>query len=259
MDEFERRLRTEVTRRADELEPAGDLPERITARVARRRRQQRLRTGALAAGVAVLAVVAALGRPGGGPDTVETADDHDPAVTTQTTRPAGTDTTSTLRSDATSTTTATSDGTTGTADTTDTTAETTGTTEGTGDPSGTAPTSTVDTSTTTTTTQRELEPPDSPQPAAGTCGRADSAVVEVTLNPDIPSPRCVQVDADQSLRVRNNTDQQVDVSFAHHAATLAPGGAQAFAQAFGDYLEPGVHRVDTSLYGGSGPEIWLVP
>lgn len=258
MDEFERRLRTEVTRRADELQPAGDLPERITARVARRRRQQRLRTGALATGVAVLAVVAALSRPGGGPDTVETADDHDPAVTTQTTRPGGTDTTSTLRSDTTSTT-ATSDGTTGTADTTDTTAGTTGTTVGTDEPSGTAPTSTVGTSTTTTTTPRQLEPPDSPQPAAGTCGRADSTVVEVTLNPDIPSPRCVQVDPDQSLRVRNNTDQQVDVSFAHHAATLAPGGAQAFAQPFGDYLEPGVHRVDTNLYGGSGPEIWLAP
>jgi hypothetical protein len=51
----------------------------------------------------------------------------------------------------------------------------------------------------------------------------------------------------------------VDITFAGASATVADGGSQAFPRPFGEYLEPGVHVVAVSLYGGSGPEVWFTP
>jgi hypothetical protein len=115
-------------------------------------------------------------------------------------------------------------------------------------------------STTTTvpaSTPSTLKPPDADAPAAGTCGTSQDEVVEVTINPDIPSPRCVQVTADQRLRIVNRADQPCDVSLAQFSATLQPGESTDFDMPFGDYLEPGVHRVGMSIYGSSGAEVWL--
>ena len=42
-------------------------------------------------------------------------------------------------------------------------------------------------------------------------------------------------------------------------ATLEPGESVTFDQPFGDYLAPGVHTLAVSLYGGSGPQLWLKP
>lgn len=245
MADFEERLRAAVTERAGEFTPADDLPARIGARVAHRRRQQRLLAGGLAAGVtaAALLVGVLVSRPTTDNHRVETADQR------------ATSTTTTGSTSTTSSTTSTTDGT-----TTSSTAGTTGTT--TGSPGPTAappPTGTGPSTSTTTTTEPDRRPPDGDSPAAGTCGQTAGAVAEVTLNPDVPSPRCVQVRPDQSLRVRNATDQPVDVSFGGTSATVAAGAAQAFPRPFGEYLAPGVHRVSTSLYGGSGPEIYLVP
>jgi hypothetical protein len=104
-----------------------------------------------------------------------------------------------------------------------------------------------------------LVAPGSDTPAAGTCGSAGGSVVEVVLNPDIPSPRCVRVTAAQRLRLRNSTGESVTVTFAGSSTTLASGQTHLYDQAFGDYLAPGVHRVSVSFYGDSGPEIWLQP
>lgn len=136
--------------------------------------------------------------------------------------------------------------------TTSTTAAESTTSSTSADQSGNESSTTAPTSTPTT-----LKPPDADMPTAGTCGTADIEVVEVVVNPDIPSPRCVQVTADQRLQIRNATDQPATVSLAQHSATLAPGETTLFDQPFGEYLEPGVHRVSMSTYGESGAEIWL--
>lgn len=75
--------------------------------------------------------------------------------------------------------------------------------------------------------------------------------------PPMRSPRCVRVTADQRLQIRNATDQPATVSLAHHSATIAPGETALFDQPFGDYLQPGVHRITMSTYGSSGAEVWL--
>lgn len=252
MDDLASRLRAEASRRAGEIEPAGDLPERIHARVARRRRQRRLRTGTLAAGAlaAAIAVGVLTRTPHDG--ALDTANDPDHDATTQSTASSTTETTRAVRDQ----------------DTKVTRPRTTGTTvadsvtETGGDPPGpqpSAPAPGPGPSSTTTTAPPDLRPPDSHQPAAGICAEASQAAVEIVLNPDVPAPRCAKVDPGQTLSVRNATDQEVHVTFAGRSATIAPGGTGGFDQPFGDYLQPGVHRVTASLYGSSGAEIWLTP
>ncbi len=101
-----------------------------------------------------------------------------------------------------------------------------------------------------------LKPPDSDQPAAGICGLATDEIVTVTVNPDVPSPRCVQVTGTQRLQVVNATDATVQVTLAQFNVQVQPGQAQLFDAPFGSYLAPGVHLV--RVIGGSGPEVWLV-
>lgn len=258
MDDLETRLRAAVRQRADELEPTPDLPDRIRARVAHRRRQHRLRTGALgtaAAVVVALGLSVAVARPGDD-GSVEVGDHRRTTTTSEPERRTTSTTERTTTTTATSSTTVPS-GPTGNGGT--------GGTGGGDGPSGTAappsdqsPDETSPTST-ATTAPPDLEPPDGETPAAGTCSETGGATVEVVLAPDVPWPRCARVTADQRLQVRNDTDETVTVSFASFGAELAPGAAQLFDRPFGEYLQPGVHRVDVSLYGGSGPEIWLVP
>jgi hypothetical protein len=107
-------------------------------------------------------------------------------------------------------------------------------------------------------------PPEGTAPAAGGCARFSGSQVLVEINPDVPSPRCTIVTAGQHLVVHNNTGElgqtprTVTVNWADYATrTLAPGASTTYPLPFGSYLLPGVHRVQTSMYGGSGPEIWL--
>jgi hypothetical protein len=246
MTDFENRLRAEVTRRTEDFAPSPDLPERIGKRVRRRRRQRRLTAAGLSAGLAV-AVVAGfvVTRPADdGADVVaegrrSTTTAASPSPTSPPTIDEDTPTTTTTE-----------------------TTEATGPTDG-GGPTTSTPSPSATTGTTeatpTTTVPVDLKPADDMQPAASTCGQPSGSIAEVTINPDIPSPRCTEVTADQRLQVRNNTDQQITVSLADFSATLSPGAAQLYDRPFGDYLEPGVHRITVSLYGDSGPEIWLLP
>ena len=110
-----------------------------------------------------------------------------------------------------------------------------------------------------------LWPADNAVPAAGICGGESGAVVTVTANLGGPGPRCLSVTSNQRLRVVNgsNADGQpgrpITITFAGFAPRVVPaGGATLFDQALGEYLAPGVHSINISLYAGSA-EIWLKP
>lgn len=110
-----------------------------------------------------------------------------------------------------------------------------------------------------------LAPPDAQAPAAGACQSGTDAPATIELNPDVPLPRCLIVRPDQPLRVVNTTarfgspGQVVTVQLGTlPLRRLAPGASTTY-DALGDLLVPGVHRLKTSLYAGSGPEIWLKP
>jgi hypothetical protein len=111
--------------------------------------------------------------------------------------------------------------------------------------------------TTTTTAPAQLVPADSQTPAAGTCALAHDGYAVVELNPDIPAPRCTIVHSLDRLRFHNATEavQTIDTGFAQHE--LQPDELFTLGEQVGDVWEKGVHRVQTSLYAGSGPEIWL--
>jgi hypothetical protein len=100
-------------------------------------------------------------------------------------------------------------------------------------------------------------PADSPMPAAGTCATVTTSVVTVTLNPDVPSPRCVQVTKEQTLQLKNASSQSVTAVLGGKSVTIPAGQSDTIAVPFGDYLQTGDHVVQTGLYGGSGPEIYL--
>ena len=262
MADFEELLRSEVARRRDDFTPAGDLTDRIHARVTKRRRQRQAVLGAAGAGLAAVVVAGVLLASPSSHQTVETADDHDASTTTAVTAPTtgGDETASTTEPTSAPTTTASPDapGDDGAGSGSAGGDEGPGSTTA-GSSEGPSPTTTARAGTTTTETGDMLLAPDGDTPAAGTCGSFTGTVVEVVLNPDIPSPRCVEVTADQRLQVRNAAGESVTVTFAGSTVALGDGDTHVFDQPFGDYLAPGVHRVTASIYGDSGAEIWLKP
>ena len=53
----------------------------------------------------------------------------------------------------------------------------------------------------------------------------------------------------------NRTDSEISVSLGALAAVIQPGEQQELSRSFGEYLAPGVHRMQATPY--SGPEVWL--
>ena len=105
----------------------------------------------------------------------------------------------------------------------------------------------------TLTPSTALKPPDSDTPASGICPQFDGEIVEITINdPPPPSPRCVQITAEQRLKIINATSAPVRVELAHFNVEIPPAGDTIFDQKVGDYLAPGVHLML------NGPEVWLV-
>jgi hypothetical protein len=80
-------------------------------------------------------------------------------------------------------------------------------------------------------------------------------VVTVTINPDIPDPRCTKVRPDQTLAVLNNTQDELQVTIGRFSATLKAGEKTTFDTPFGEYLEPGVDQLQVSPCCGA--ELWL--
>ncbi len=105
----------------------------------------------------------------------------------------------------------------------------------------------------------KLATPKSQEPASGICAEpASSEWVVFTLNADISDPRCGKARPDQALKIGNNTDAPVRVTIGGHEVEVMPGAEQEIAGAVGTYLVPGVHSLVTSLYGGGGPEVWVL-
>ena len=102
-----------------------------------------------------------------------------------------------------------------------------------------------------------MEPPVSDLPASGVCaGPLSGDVVTISVEPDIPSPRCSRVTSTQRLHVANNTDEDIEVQIAGFNMRLAAGDEQSVDAPFGSYLAPGVHIMSISSLAG-GAEIWL--
>ena len=110
-----------------------------------------------------------------------------------------------------------------------------------------------------------LKPKDADFPAAGACDFQPGDMVTVSLQEGIPNPRCAKIRPVQKLKIVNDTDKKVRIWFENISPSILPAGSvyldpesdYIFGRGAGEYLEPGVHRLKTSLYSGSGPEIWL--
>ncbi len=106
------------------------------------------------------------------------------------------------------------------------------------------------------TPEATLIPAISDAPAAGICAEAEGQWATVEIQPDVPSPRCLKVTAQQRLKAINRTEVAVRVELGPFALDLQPGAEGALEQPFGAFLAPGVHQVLAPPY--SGPEVWLV-
>jgi hypothetical protein len=102
-----------------------------------------------------------------------------------------------------------------------------------------------------------LATPKSQNPTAPICAEPHDPVVTITINVDVPAPRCTKVTAEQRLEVINRRDDTVGIELGPFKAQLAPGEAHTIDVPFGHYLEPGIHGLSLDYLGGSGPEIWL--
>ena len=101
-----------------------------------------------------------------------------------------------------------------------------------------------------------LATPYADQPTAGICGGPlPDELVTVTIWPDIPDPRCLQVAPGQRLQVSNGTDSELLIKLGAFEERLPQGESLTIDMPVGLYLAPGVHLVGASPY--SGPEVWL--
>jgi hypothetical protein len=119
----------------------------------------------------------------------------------------------------------------------------------------TEPNPTITASSTATNEPSPLATPYAQSPAAGICASFEGEIVKVTLNPDIPDPRCSKVRANQKLEVANHTQNTLQVSIGSFEASLEPGAEVLFDIPFGDYLETGVHQLQVDPCCGA--ELWL--
>ncbi len=103
-------------------------------------------------------------------------------------------------------------------------------------------------------------PADSDSPASPACADppAGQGPVIVQLLPDIPLPRCAKGLPDQKLQLVNKSEKAVSAQFGGHAIAIASGELLTIDEKLGAFLAPGVHRLSLDIYGGSGPEIWLI-
>jgi hypothetical protein len=97
--------------------------------------------------------------------------------------------------------------------------------------------------------------PYSLEPAAGICAEPDGDEAVMRLEPGIPDPRCLIVQAGQRLRVVNRTGADVAVSIGPFSLVIPANGETVFGPPLGDYLLPGVHALQVDPCCGG--ELWL--
>ncbi len=107
----------------------------------------------------------------------------------------------------------------------------------------------------TSTPTLVLATPYAQEPASGICTSFGGGVVTITLNQDIPDPRCAKIRPDQTLSVANNTQNTLRVTIGDFARSLQPGETWSILVPLGDYLAVGVHQL--SVYPCCGAELWL--
>jgi hypothetical protein len=100
--------------------------------------------------------------------------------------------------------------------------------------------------------------PVSDTPAAGICDLASDNPVELTLTPDVPSPRCLKLQAEHRLVLTNRTGMALVVRLAWYEIPLEAEESLLLDVPAGSYLAPGVHHLDLQGNGNS-PEIWMLP
>ena len=100
-----------------------------------------------------------------------------------------------------------------------------------------------------------LATPYAQEPAAGICASFWGGGVTVTINPDMPDPRCAKVRADQKLTVVNQTDSTLEISIGKFSTSIESGAQSIIETPFGEYLAPGVHQLQVSPCCGA--ELWL--
>ncbi len=93
------------------------------------------------------------------------------------------------------------------------------------------------------------------EPAAGICQSFDGTVVTITINVDMPDPRCAKVLPDQTLTVVNTTLSSIQVSIGKFSSTVLPGAEYSITVPFGEYLAVGVHQL--TVRPCCGAELWL--
>jgi hypothetical protein len=93
-------------------------------------------------------------------------------------------------------------------------------------------------------TPEVLATPAAMQPAAGICAEFEGDIVTMTINPDIPDPRCIDIRPEQKLAVVNHRSETLRVRIGSLETTILPEGQHLFDLPFGDYLAPGVHLLD---------------
>lgn len=114
-------------------------------------------------------------------------------------------------------------------------------------------------STQTTLPVPTLKPPDTEELVSPICASVDTTEVTIRVNADMPSPRCVNVQPNQYLRITNHVSETVRVRLAGFDQQIAPNESASFVMPLGQYLAPGIHFVWMSRYGGNAVELWLTP
>lgn len=74
--------------------------------------------------------------------------------------------------------------------------------------------------------------------AAGICSEFTSDIVSVSINPDVPDPRCVRVDGGQRLNVVNNTNDRQTISLGTLDFKLESGEEYLIDKPMSSFLQP---------------------
>ncbi len=97
---------------------------------------------------------------------------------------------------------------------------------------------------------QSLAPPSFTGPgAAGICLSPKGAIATVTLETDVPNPRCLSVSGQQRLRVLNNFREDMTVQLGKLRLVIAAGGEGSMQESFDRYLQPGGHYMTVSANG----------
>ncbi len=97
--------------------------------------------------------------------------------------------------------------------------------------------------------------PVSLSPAVEICTSLEGDLVTVTINADVPDPRCVEIRPEKKLRVINRTPGPLQVVIGQFQAELEPEGEILFDLPMGAYLAPGVHLIQVTPC--CSPKLWL--